>query len=134
MAFHCEFGNDFNRDFSICVGAAPAPGKQRRIPIERLREILESQGNPWAKELVDAVEAPPRSAKHREIVDEIIEEISKPIVPTVDWSSVAISLHAAQTATRSTLALKHAQAALEAFRAALRAEADDEEAILLLME
>ena len=108
---------------------APAPGRhRRRIPLEQFREILKAQGNPWADELADVIEAAPkRTKKYKKILDEIVEEIPELAVNSVDWDAVVSSIRASAEATRATLALKHIQAALDA----LYAEADDEEAILM---
>ncbi len=110
------------------IGLPGRRKKKHRIPVEQLREILRAQGNPWAEELVDVVEAPVRSPKHQEIVEKVVEKISEPIVASVDWGAVVASLQAAQAATRATLAIKHAETALSLFLT----DQDDEEVVLLL--
>lgn len=101
----------------------------RRIPIERLREILKEQGNPWADELADVVEQAP--AKRQEIIEPVVEKIVERAAAPADWSGVAVSLRAAVRATRTTAALRHAEIALSALRAEW--EYDDEDAIALLV-
>ncbi len=112
--------------------------KKRRISVEQLREILREQGSPWAKELEDVVEktAVPKSKKHAEILEEVLEEIPQRLADPVDWNSINLSLQAAAQATRATAAIKHAESALSAIRtvrAETAAENDDEEAIIMLL-
>ncbi len=108
-------------------------GKKRTIPIERLREILKEQGSPWAKELADAVEAPIRSPKHREVVEEVVQRIARP-EPGVDWESVTRSLQAAAGATRATLAIKRINDALAALQLKAEQEARAAEELRLRKE
>lgn len=126
--------------------AAPTPptptvvkgwiGKPRRtIPVERLREILEAQGSPWAKELADTVEVvektPPKSPKHAEVMEEVIETVFQKAEQPLDWTWIIEKVRAANESARTTAAIKHAEAALRKLRA--DAEDDDEEAITLIM-
>ncbi len=132
--------------FPFSSDAAPTPptptvvkgwiGRPRRIPVERLREILKTQGSPWASELADAVEAvEPKSPKHAEVLEDVVEEVvkkvSQPTPAPVDWGPLIASVRASEEATRTTLAIKHAEAALRALQAE---EDDDEEAIMLLSD
>jgi hypothetical protein len=105
-------------------------GERRRIPVERLREILKAQGSPWADELADTYQVAEKSLasskkKKRKALEEVLEKISELAADPVDWASVNLSLQAAIQATRATLALKHIQAALDALL-------EDEEIILLM--
>ncbi len=116
--------------------ADSAVGRKRRIPVEQLREILKAQGSPWADQLADTVEAvEPKSAKHAEVLEEVVERViqkaSQPAPIAVDWGPLVASVRASQEATRTTLAIKHAEAALRALQAE---EDDDEEAIMLLSD
>ncbi len=125
----------------VTVGWFSEWDKKRRISVEQLREILKQQGSPWAKELEDVVEkAAPKSKKHAEILEEVLEEIPQRLADPVDWNSINLSLQAAAQATRATAAIKHAESALSAIRtvraersAAIATENDDEEAIMLLL-
>ncbi len=118
-----------------------APGKRRHIRVEELRELLREQGNPWADELADAlvavddglaeevlVKKKKKTKKLAKVFEEIIDEIPKSTVDSVNWGAVVASLLAAQAATRATPAIKHAETALSLFHA----DPDDEEIILLL--
>ncbi len=130
--------------------AAPTPptptvvkgwiGRPRRIPVEQLREILKEQGSPWADELADTYQvaekrlATPKSKKHAEVLDEVLEQVvervSQPAPAPIDWGPLIASVRASEAAARTTLAIKHAEAALRALQAE---EDDDEEAIVLMM-
>ena len=109
--------------------------KRRRIPVEQLREILKAQGSRWADELGDAYEvAEKKGAKaprRRKVIEEVLADVSERIEkPGVDWGAICVSLLALASATRETLARKHAE------RIALLLDDDDEEEaiVLLLME
>ncbi len=110
---------------------------KRRIPVELLREILEEQGSPWAKELTETYQeaekslATSKSPKQREVLNEVLETVSESVVAPIDWTPILASIRAAAEATRATLAIKHAEAALKALRAE---QAEDEEDTELLMQ
>lgn len=108
------------------------PERKKRITVEQLQGILEAQGSPWADELRDTYReaekrlASPKSKKHKKVLEEVLEEVSERVAAPVDWGPIIVSIQAAVSAARATLALKHAQTALD-----LLAEWDDEEAILI---
>ncbi len=126
--------------------AAPTPpvvaakgwiGRPRRIPVERLREILKAQGSPWANELADTYQvaekrlaSPKISKKHAEVLEKIVETVSQRAPEPVDWGPIIRSVRLANEAARTTAAIKHAEAALRALQ---DEEDDDEEAIVLMM-
>ena len=129
------------------IGSFESPGKprkRRRIPIELFRQILREQGNPWADELEDTYQetekrlaSPKISKKHKEVLEETLEAVSESVSAPVDWAGVISSLRAAQAATRTTLAIKHAQAALLLVKAQEdwdAAEEDDIAAIAAFLE
>ena len=128
------------------IGAAPGIGAfitsqrlgwfdgwdRRRIPVEQLRAILKAQGSRWADELADAVEVAEKKAakapKRRKVIEEVLAAVSEKLsTPGVDWAAVCVSLLALASASRETLARKHAE------RIALLLADDEEEAIVLLL-
>ncbi len=114
--------------------------KKRRIPVEQLREILKSQGSPWADELADTYQvaekrlASPKSKKHQEVVERVVERVAE-LAPVVemDWGPALEYLRAANESSRTTLAIKNFEAALRAMANKLQAEEDDDEEAVLLM-
>ena len=107
---------------------------RRRIPVEQLRAILKAQGSRWADELGDAVETVEKRAantpKRRKVIEEVLADVSYKIQeakPGIDWGAICVSLLALASATRETLARKHAE------RIALLLADDEEEAIVLLL-
>ncbi len=142
---------DFQPDFALPIGwleewdeppppPPPPPPPRRYIKIEQLREILKAQGSPWAKELEDTYvkvqKKKPKSKKLKKVLEEALEEVSDRVqleVPTAkfpptDWGPIIQSLQAAISAKRATLALKHAEAALNTLL-----DEDDAEAIIFLI-
>ncbi len=125
------------------VGSFGAWEKKRRIPVELLREILREQGSPWAKELGDKYEeaetrlASVKSSKHRRVLGEVLDGVSERVVKPVDWTPVVRSMDAALEAARTSLAIRHAEAAASAIRSLRRyereqeRELDDENVILM---
>ncbi len=116
----------------------PAVGSigRRRIPVERLREILEAQQSPWAKELKDTYQQAEKSiavskGRRQEVIDEVLDVVCERIAAPVDWGPVLASVRAATDATRATLAIKHAETALRALRAAYE---DEDEDVTILMQ
>lgn len=118
------------------TGGRPASTKVVgwRIPLEQFREILRAQGSPWADELADTCEKlEKRKAKKQgkkklaEVFDEVLEEIAEHISTPVDWGPIVVSIQAALSATRTTLALKHAQIALNLLQ-------EDDDAMILLLQ
>ena len=105
---------------------------RRRIPVEQLRAILKAQGSRWADELGDAYEVAEKKAtkapKRRKVIEEVLAAVSEKLsTPGVDWAAICVSLLALASATRETLARKHAE------RIALLLADDEEEAIVLLL-
>ena len=131
--------------FSSAAAPPPPPVTKkvgwagRRIPVEQLREILKAQGSPWADELADTYQvaekrlAAPKSKKHQEVVERVIERVAELAPAPMDWGPALQFLHAANEATRTTLAIKNFEAALRAMEMKLQAEEDDDEEAVLLM-
>ncbi len=113
-------------------------GRRRTIRVEQLREILKAQGSPWADELADTYQeaekrlaSPKISEKHEEVIERVLRRVVELApTPAMDWGPALRYLQVANTATRTTLAIKHAKAALRLLE---EEEDDDEEAILLMM-
>jgi len=111
--------------------------KRRRIPVERLNEILKAQGRePFpVAELEEKVEKV-KSPRLRKVVEEALEEIAVRAEEPYDWTPVVTLFQAVTTATRTTASIRNAERIIPLLRERIAFEArerDDEEAITLLM-
>ena len=111
--------------------------KRRRIPVERLNEILKAQGRePFPVAELEAKVAKAQSPKLRKVVEEALEEVAVRAEEPYDWTPVVTLFRAVTMATRTTAAIRNTERIIPLLRERMALEArerDDEEAIALLM-